>query len=178
MMKPRDLALAILLTAVAIIIPTVFTFLRVSIPPFTATLASHVPSMLAVFISPAVAVRGGPGATLGFLIATGPVIAARAFIHVIWGYVGAVMIRNGANPWFTLFVPVMLIHAIGEALIVVPFGYNLYDAGVVVGVGTAIHNTVDVLITMAVVALLRGMGIELGPRTEVAADGSATIRTE
>ncbi|HEX6988679.1 MAG TPA: ECF transporter S component [Bacillota bacterium] len=177
-MKPRDLALAILLTAVAIIIPTIFTFLRVSIPPFTATLASHVPSMLAALISPAVAVLVGLGATLGFLIATGPVIAARAFIHVIWGYVGAVMIRRGANPWFTLFVPVMLIHAIGEAVVVVPFGYDLYNAGLVVGVGTVIHNTVDVLITMAVVALLRGMNIDLVPTAKVSSDGSATIRAE
>lgn len=166
MMKPRDLALAILLTALALIIPLVFSFLRVNIPPFTATLASHVPSMLAIFISPAVAVLVGVGSALGFLIATGPVIAARAFIHVIWGYVGAVMLRRGANPWFTLFVPVMLIHAIGEALVVVPFGYDLYKAGVVVGVGTALHNTVDAAITMVVVALLRAMNLELKPAAE------------
>ncbi|REJ38279.1 MAG: hypothetical protein DIU84_00840, partial [Bacillota bacterium] len=69
-------------------------------------------------------------------------------------------------------------HAGVEARVVVAFGYNLYGAGVVVGVGTAIHNAGDGLIAMAVVARLRGMGIELGPRTEVAADCSATIRTE
>lgn len=169
MMKPRDLAMAILFTALALIIPLVFSFLRVTVPPFTATLASHVPVMLAMFISPAVAVLVGLGSTIGFLIATGPVIAARAFIHVIIGFMGANMIRKGMNPWVTLLLPIMVVHALGEALVVIPFGYDLYNAGVVIGVGTALHNTVDTIITMAVLALLQKMNLPLAPKKDEAA---------
>lgn len=156
MLKPRELALAMLLTAAALVIPLVFTFLRVSIPPFTATLASHVPSMLAIFISPAVAVLVGLGSTFGFLIALGPVIAARAFIHVIFGYVGAQFYRRGTPAWLVLLI-VLPIHALGEALVVVPFGYDLYKAGVVVGVGTALHHAVDSVITLGLVGVLHTM---------------------
>lgn len=154
MLKPRDLALAILLTALALVIPLVFTFLRVTIPPFTATLASHVPSMLAMFINPAVAVLVGLGSTMGFLIATGPVVAARAFIHVLFGYAGAKAWQRGASPWMVMLVA-LPIHAIGEALVVVPFGYDLYKAGVVVGLGAALHHMVDAIITLIIVKLLQ-----------------------
>ncbi|BDG62092.1 ECF transporter S component [Caldinitratiruptor microaerophilus] len=159
-MKPRDVGLAILLTALALVIPLAFTFLRVVIPPFTATLASHVPSMLAVFISPAVAVLVGVGSTLGFLVATGPVVAARAATHIVWGYMSAVLYRRGWPAWAALLAAVVP-HALGEALVVVPFGYDLYRAGVVVGVGTLLHHLVDMGITLAVVALLRQARIPL-----------------
>lgn len=158
--KPRDLALGALLTALALIIPLVFSFLRVVIPPFSATLASHVPSMIGMFISPAVAALIGIGSTIGFLIALGPVIAARAFIHVIFGVLGAYLYKGGMAPWLVL-AAVLVPHALGEALVVVPFGFDLYKAGVVVGVGTALHHIADSIITLVILAILRSMNFEL-----------------
>ena len=53
MAKTKQLVIGGLLTAFAIMIPLAFAgWLQIYIPPFSATLGTHVPSMLAMFISP------------------------------------------------------------------------------------------------------------------------------
>lgn len=156
--RPREMATGALLGALAVVIPLAFGFLRVVIPPFTATLASHVPVMLGVFGGPFVALAAGLGSTLGFFIALGPVVAARAFVHVIWGVLGAWLYERGLRPWLVLLA-VLPVHALGEALVVLPFGYNLATAGLVVGVGTALHHLVDMTITLIVLAVLVRTGL-------------------
>ncbi|MCL6451566.1 MAG: hypothetical protein K6T75_09770 [Acetobacteraceae bacterium] len=161
-MKVRDVVYGAVLTALAILIPIYFGFLRVYIPPFSATMASHVPCMLAMFVSPVVAAVVGLGSTIGFLVSSlPPVIAARAFIHVIFGVVGAYLYRAGMRPVGVLSAA-LPIHALGESLVVVPFGFRFFVPGepwykwpaLFVGVGTIPHHIVDSLITMAILALL------------------------
>lgn len=154
----REMTLGGLLGAIAVVIPLAFGFLRVVIPPFTATLASHVPVMLAIFGGPFVAFAAGLGSAIGFLIVLGPVVAARAFIHVIWGVFGAWLYQRGMKPWLVLLV-ILPIHALGEALVVLPFGFTLASAGVVVGLGTALHHLVDMSITLAIFAVLVRTGV-------------------
>ena len=94
--KVKEMTYAGLLTALAIIIPVQFGFLRIVVPPFTATLSAHVPMMLAMLISPMVAVIVGVGSTLGFLMSglAMPVVL-RAATHIVVGYIGAkIIIRN------------------------------------------------------------------------------------
>lgn len=147
-MKTREMVVGALLTALALLIPLAFRgWLAIYIPPFTATIGSHVPSMLAMFVSPWVAFLVGAGSALGFLLTLGPVVAARAATHILFGVAGAVLAKRGAKPWAALLA-VLPIHALAEALIVIPFGFDLYKAGVVVGVGTALHHVVDAGITM------------------------------
>lgn len=147
-MKTREIVLGALLTALAILIPLAFRgWLAIYVPPFTATLGAHVPSMLAMFISPWVAFLVGAGSTLGFLLTLGPVVAARAATHMLFAVVGALLFKKGLKPWAALLA-VLPVHAVAEALVVVPFGFNLYNAGVVVGVGTALHHIIDSAITM------------------------------
>ena len=56
----KEMVYAGLLTALAIIIPSYFGFLRIFVPPaFSATIAAHVPMMMAMLISPFVAVVVG-----------------------------------------------------------------------------------------------------------------------
>lgn len=56
----HELLYGAILAALAILIPTAFGgWLQVYIPPFSATLGSHVPTMLAMFISPRVAALVG-----------------------------------------------------------------------------------------------------------------------
>lgn len=142
-MKTRDLVISALLTALAILIPVAFgSYLRVYIPPFSATLASHVPSMLAMLISPWAAVMVGLGSAFGFLLMLGPVIAARALIHVAFGVAGAYLIKKGFS-FSKALIAVTPIHALGESLIVLPFGFDLYTAFVVVGIGTVLHHLAD-----------------------------------
>jgi len=155
----RDLAFGALLIALSLAIPLAFGgVLGVSIPPFTATVASHVPLMLAMVVSPPVAVLVGAGSALGFLLRLGPVIGARAAMHIPVGYAGALLVKSG-RPYPVALYAVLPLHAALEALIVLPFGFSLYRAGVVVGIGTALHHVVDAAIAIAVVRLLTSMGL-------------------
>ncbi len=70
----KELVYGAVLTAVALAIPLAFQgWLQISLPPFSATLGSHIPSMLAMAISPPwVAALVGLGSSLGFLLTLGP----------------------------------------------------------------------------------------------------------
>lgn len=74
---------AALLTAISIIIPLYFGFLKVVIGPFTATIASHVPLFIAMIISPGVAIAVGVGSAIGFTITSPAFVAARAAMHTV-----------------------------------------------------------------------------------------------
>ena len=95
----KEMVYAGLLTALAILIPIQFGFLKIFVPPaFTATIAAHVPMMLAMLISPFVAVVVGIGSTLGFLMSGMPApVVARAATHIVVGYIGAKMIMKSSN---------------------------------------------------------------------------------
>ena len=160
----RQVVLGGLLTALALMIPIFFRgTLQVMIGPhFSATLASHVPSMLAMWLGPTTAVMVGLGATAGFFLTLGPVVAARAFTHVPFAAVGALLLRRGWAPWAALLA-VLPIHAVGEALVVWAASGTPWQ-GWVTGVGTAVHHLMDAALTLAVVQLLARAGIRLaGP---------------
>lgn len=143
----KKLTFSALLTALAIVIPVVFGgFLRITIPPFSATLASHVPMFIAMLISPEVAIIVGIGSAFGFLITATPVIAARALTHAVVGFVGAVLIKRGVSFKKTIIFT-SPVHAMLEAFIVIPFGFTAYNALIVVGVGTIIHHFADGIIS-------------------------------
>lgn len=153
-MRAKEIVVGGLLTALALLIPIVFRgYLQVVIPPFSATLFSHVPEMLAMLVSPAVAVFVGLGSTFGFLVTLGPVVAGRAFVHVFWGVLGAVLVRRGWPLWSALAVA-LPVHALGEALVVLAFGFPATFALIQVGVGTALHHTVDAVATLALARVL------------------------
>ncbi|AGK98096.1 hypothetical protein [Clostridium pasteurianum] len=158
----KKLTVTSLLTALAIIIPIVFgPFLKIQIPPFSATLASHVPMFLAMLIAPEVAVVVGIGSALGFLITSPAVIAARAFTHTFVGLAGALLIRRGMS-FKKVIVFTAPIHAILEALIVIPFGFTAANALYIVGIGTVAHHFVDGVITVILVgAIERALRIKL-----------------
>lgn len=153
-MKTHEIVLGGLLTAFALVIPMAFGgVLSIMIPPFSATLAAHVPIMLAMTISPVTALMVGLGSSLGFLIKLGPIIAARALVHVVIGLIGAFLYKEG-KAFYQVLLVTLPIHGLGEALIVLPFGLSLYDAGLVVGVGTMLHHLIDSVISLAVVKQL------------------------
>lgn len=154
-MKTRELVVTALLAALSLVIPLALGgFLTVTLPPFTATVASHVPVMLAMLVSPLSAVMTGLASALGFFIRFGaPVVAARALMHALFGLAGALLIRRGLGfPLALLFT--WPLHAFAEALIVLPFGFTLSAAGLVVGVGTALHHLIDSVIAIAVSRLV------------------------
>lgn|SRR5690554_3181369 len=154
-MSPRELAAGALLTALALVIPLVFQgWLQVYVPPLglSATLASHVPSMLGMFISPAVAALVGIGSTLGFLMTLGPVIAGRAASHIVFAFVGAVLYRAGMRPGWVL-AAVLPVHAGLEGLAVWLLLRQKEAALAVTGL-TALHHAADALIAFSVLMAL------------------------
>lgn len=155
-MRTRELAFAGLLTALSLAIPLFFRgTLQIAIPAigFSATLASHVPTMLAMAVSPWVAVAAGLGSTIGFLITLGPIVAARAFTHVIWGLIGALFVRAGGRLLWALAIA-LPIHAIGEGF-VVWIATGTFQNGLLVTGTTVLHHVMDSAMTLAIVAAIR-----------------------
>ena len=154
----KNMVITALLIAFGIIIPLMFGFLRVVLPPaFTATLLAHVPIFIAMFISPWSAVFTTIGTTLGFLFGgTDMVVVARAGSHIVFAIVGAYMIKNNKSLVLTGVV-VTLLHALFEALTVYLFlslGLTAVKPGqtflsvafYTTGVGTIIHSTIDFIV--------------------------------
>ena len=149
--KIRKMIYAAILTATAIIIPLQFVFLKITLPPFTATLAS--PMFLAMLISPAVAVFVGLSSAFGFFITATPEIAARAAMHIIVGFVGAKIVEKDKNFTKAILITGPL-HGILEGIAVIPFGFNYHKVLIVVALGTLIHHFVDATISYALVKSL------------------------
>lgn len=140
--KVRKMIFAALLTAISVIIPLQFGFLKIYLGPFTATVGAHIPTFLAMLISPAVAVFVGVGSALAFFMTSGPVIGARALSHIAVGYVGSKIFMKTDNIKKAMLFTTP-IHGILEALVVLPFGYTLKDGALIVLVGTVIHHLID-----------------------------------
>ncbi len=165
MKNVKKLTYAGLLTALAIVIPLAFGFLKVQIGPFSATLASHVPLFISMLLGPFAAIMVGAGSALGFLISAPAVVAARAFMHTFVGLVGALLLKKGVS--FSKVVAITApIHAVLEAIAVIPFGFTMYKVLVVVGVGSFLHHIVDGVIAFALVkALAKSLRMDLTKAT-------------
>ena len=150
MKDTKKLTYTALLTAWVILIPIYFKGLQITLPPFTATITAHVPIFISMLLGPEAAVMVGLGSALGFFISAPIVVAARAFMHVFIGLIGAYLIKKGMSFNKALIITAPF-HAILEALVVIPFGYTMYKILVVVGVGTLLHHGVDAFISSVLV---------------------------
>ncbi len=156
----KKLTLTALLTALAIVIPMIMP-VKVVMPPFSATLASHTPLIISMFISPTAAIITSLGSAIGFLFSLGPVVSARAAMHVIFTLVGALMIRKRRNFFLTVVVTLIL-HTLSDMgivwIIATLFGMGnilsqntMGAAQTVIAIGTSAHHIIDYIIATAVV---------------------------
>jgi len=153
-MNTRKLTITAMLTALAIVIPFA-VFFKVIVPPFTATLGSHVPMFISMVFGPGVAVFAGLGSSLGFLLNLGPLVGARAFMHVFVGLAGSLLIRKGVSYWKVSLVTAPL-HGLLEVLVVMPFiEFNVYNLLIITGVGTVLHHLVDAAISYVIIKVIR-----------------------
>lgn len=150
----KDITIGALLTALAIVIPIIFGPYKLIIGPFTATLGSHVPLFISMAINPTVAIMVGIGSTIGFLLTAPLIVAARAAMHIIVGGLGAYLIQKKFS-YIKAFAIVMPVHAILEALVVLPFGWGLDKALYIVGIGTALHHSLDAIIALSILVALK-----------------------
>ncbi len=166
--KTSDIVLAAMLTAISMLI----TFLpfKLVVGPFSVTPGSHVPTMIAAFINPTVAILTVVGSCIGFFISTGNIlIVIRAATHIVFALLGLFMIRhrvlkNYALNLILIVVITSLIHAGLEAIVV---GWltpliapeKMTDTIVVFTFSVTIfHHLVDSLVTLPVVATLSKAG--------------------
>jgi niacin transporter len=167
-----QLALSAVLSALAFEIPFIFrgTPLQLNIPAigYTATAASHVPSMLAIAIGPSVAAIVGLASTFGFLFTLGPVIAVRASTHVLWGVAASVYFFRNGSYLKSLILVALPIHAVAEGLVVYILlpafgGANVVPevAGFSVFLGTIVHHLVDSAISLSVYRIVKPMLLPL-----------------
>lgn len=159
----KKMVISSLLIAMSIIIPVVFgPFLKVYIPPFSATLASHVPMFIAMFLGPFEAAVVGIGSVIGFLFAIpDPIVAMRAASHIVVGYIGAKMIMKKIS-YGKVVAFTAPIHGILEGLIVLIFTSNIVLSIVVTGIGTIIHHVIDGIISLPIIKIIqKGLGINL-----------------
>ena len=165
--KTRDIVLAALLTALSLIIT--FSPFKVVIGPFSMTLGSHVPTMVAMFINPVVVLFTVIGSCVGFLMAIPGnfIVPLRAATHIIFALIGWYLINHKviknsiAN---IVFVAVLtgILHAVAEGIIVgvlTPIMLPNNDKALstlvwTTIIGTIVHHAVDACVTIPVVVAL------------------------
>ena len=153
-MNTKKFTTIALLVALAIVIPYA-VFFKVIIPPFTATIGSHVPMFISMFLGPKAAIFVGLGSALGFTMNLGPLVGARAFMHVFVGLIGALLIKKKV-PYHIVVLITAPIHGLLEVLVVTPFvDFNAYSIFIVTGVGTILHHFVDSVIAGLLAKVLR-----------------------
>ena len=164
--KTRDMVITALLTALTILIPIAFSPIRIPVGlSFTATVAVHVPIMLAMFISPVSAAMVAIGSGIGFFFSAPLVVALRAMTHVIFAVSGALMVKklncNVTLKLILVWLVTMILHGLFEAAITMWFWFAndaypamVYAESFTVGIGTLIHHTIDFVIMLGVLAVL------------------------
>ena len=174
-LSTKNMVITALLIAFGIIIPTAFGFLRVILPPaFTATLTTHVPIFIAMFVSPTSAIFTAIGTAIGFLFAgLDMVVVIRAASHIGFAIAGAYMVKKGRSIVLTGVVTAVL-HALLEAVVVYLFlalGWTTSSEAFVkvafytTGIGTLVHHLVDYIIAIVLMkALVKGNVVKALPK--------------
>lgn len=150
----KSLTIAGLLTALAIVIPLFMPKLPVP-QPFSVTPASHLAVILSMFVSPFTVVCTVIGSTIAFFAVLGPVVAMRAFSHILFALVGCYMLKKRYNLILTIVVTALL-HALGEIIVVYVFSFfgmaeaTVYFMWGVTGGITLLHHCFDFAISMIV----------------------------
>jgi niacin transporter len=165
--KVLTMVIAALLCAVGILIPMFAP--KIVLEPMSFTLASHVATFIAMFISPPVAVAVTLGTSAGFFFAGLPlVIVLRALSHFGFVALGCLILKKHPDvlqrPASTVMFSALLavVHGICEAVVVTVFYFGgmlnsgYYSKGfafsvlLMVGLGTIIHSMIDFGIALLV----------------------------
>ena len=156
MTKTQKLARSAMLIALGIVIPMVMP--KVSIPPASYTIASHVPVFMSMFISPGVAIAVSLGTAFGFFLTLPVVVALRALSHLLFAVIGAYYIQrvpdllNQRKKLILFNIGIGLVHAVSESIVVALFfmtspehlEVNYFTAVfLMIGVGGFFHSLLD-----------------------------------
>ncbi|MBO5060572.1 MAG: ECF transporter S component [Clostridia bacterium] len=160
--KTREMVLAAILTALSILIT--YSPVKLVLPFFTLTLGAHVPTLLALFISPWVVAMTVIGSCIGFFMTipapNSIIVVTRAATHIIFALVGTKMIKDGKlNPFIIILVTAIL-HSVAEGIavyvltpIILP-GEVALTAACIALAGTFVHHLLDCAITAPILIAL------------------------
>lgn len=164
------MVMAAVLTALSIVIT--YSPVKLNLGFFTLTLGAHVPTMLAMFISPHVAVMTVIGSCIGFFTAipapNNLLVMIRAALHLIFVFVGMKMLAKNMNI-FLVIVVTSLLHSIAEGtavylltpVIIENSATAALAAGEIAFAGTFVHHYIDTAITAPILfALSRAKLVE------------------
>lgn len=156
-----QISISALLMSIAIIIPMISP-IKIIIEPASFTLGSHIAIMIAMMISPSVAIIVELGATLGFFISGFPIVVVlRALSQFFFVAIGSYILKKKPDMFKNIFTLVLfiiftgLIHSVMEVLVSLYFysGTNsqlFYNVFVLVGIGTFIHHCIDYTLTLLI----------------------------
>lgn len=167
MKNTKQLVTAALLIAMGIIIPMMMPKIDTGIASYT--LGSHVPVMIAMFVSPLVTILVAIGTATSFFLTSTYIVALRALSHIVFAVIGAFMIQKNRaiiqttkdENRFNVFIGI--IHVVMES-IVVAIILTLGTASITdffllvfvsIGIGGFIHSFIDFFITAKVVKSLK-----------------------
>lgn len=160
----KNMVMAAILTALSLLIT--YSPVKLVLPAFSLTLGSHVPTMLAMFISPWVTIMTIIGSCIGFFfVIPAPnnlIVVARAALHIIFALSGYYMVKSKKVNIFVIIVVTALLHAAAEGLavylmtpIILPENASAsLGLAEVAFVGTVVHHFIDCAITAPVLAAL------------------------
>lgn len=150
--KTREMVMAAILTALSILIT--YSPVKLVLPFFTLTLGAHVPTMLAMFISPWVTLMTVIGSCIGFfMVIPAPnsiIVVARAATHIIFAIAGIKMIKDRKINLFLVIFITGLLHSLTEGIavyaltpIVLANDTAAFSAAVIAFAGTFVHHIID-----------------------------------
>ena len=161
--RTKELVLAAILTAFSILIT--YSPVKLVLPAFTLTLASHVSTLLAMLISPWVAIMTVIGSCIGFAMTipapNSIIVIARAASHIIFALVGIKMISQGNLNIILVVLITGVLHALAEGIAVLALtpiilpGEAAAAAAIIAVSGTFVHHLIDCAIC-APIALALG----------------------
>ncbi len=160
--KTREMVLAAILTALSILIT--YSPVKLVLPFFTLTIGSHTPTMLAMLVSPWVAVMTVIGSCIGFFMTipapNSIIVVARAATHLIFALAGCKMIKDRKFNIYLIILITGVLHALAEGIIVfaltpliLPGQAALYAAVIALS-GTFVHHILDCAITTPIAIAL------------------------
>ncbi len=158
----KDISIAAMLAALALLIPMIMPFKLVLEPIFSATFAAHVPGILSMFVSPFAVIGTALGSAIGFGLTINIWVAMRAFMHLFFGLLGYHLLKKNYNIFLVILLTGLL-HAVSEMVVglislpfvVTPDGGILFYLLITVGLGTFIHHCIDFAISLVILAALK-----------------------
>lgn len=162
--KTKELVLAAILTAISILIT--YSPVKLVLPFFTLTIGAHVPTLLAMFISPWVLIMTVIGSCLGFFMTipapNSIIVVTRAATHIFFALAGYSIIKKNMMPLILMVLITAIIHALTEGLsvyILTPLVLTAETAkstaSLIALSGTFVHHLLDSAICIPILIALK-----------------------